>query len=207
MFPAAYEVGSLVLRVAGAHELIDPSFYVFPFLTTKPPMSFVMFVMLALFIKIREYRFKKKGKTKEQYEAFLATNANSLQFSLFAAVTLIATCIIDAIIFFGLTGYYAAQAGAMTRDATVLATMTDEIAMIVYSWGFGRHFELIIILPFILLLSYTRNPNNPKADMLIPLGVLVLALLVTLEGLYNGILMFAPQVQKELNQIVNVFKP
>ena len=39
--------------------------------------------------------------------------------------------------------------------------------------------------------------------MLIPLGGLVLALLVTLEGIYNGILLFAPQVQNELNQITN----
>ena len=204
ILPVAYEVGSLYLRIAAAHELIDPSFYVFPFLTTKPPLSFVMFITLALFIKIREIRFKKKGKTKEQYEAFLATNANSLQFSLFASITLIVTCVIDAIAFFGLIGYYAAQASTMTQDATLLTTMTDEIAVVVYSWGFGRHFELIIILPFILLLSYTRNPKNPKADMLIPLGGLVLALLVTLEGIYNGILLFAPQVQNELNQITNV---
>lgn len=207
ILPVAYEVGSLTLRILGAHELINPSFYVFPFLTTKPPMSFIMFVSLALFIKIREVRFKKNGKTKEEYQAFLATNANSLQFSLFASVSLVVTCVIDAIAFFALTYFYTTKYTANVKDSSIIRRLFNEISMTVYSWGFGKHFELIIILPFILLLSYTRRHKNPKADILIPIGGIVIALLVTLEGLYSGILMFAPQVQNQLNQIVSTFQP
>ena len=207
ILPVAYEVGSLIIRIGAARETINPSFYVFPFLTTKPPMSFVMFVSLALFIKIRETRFKKRGKTKEQYEAFLATNTNSFQFSLFATIVLIVTCLIDVIVFAVLTINYTNQAAELVKDADLLSTMTDEIAMTVYSWGFGKHFELIVILPFILLLSYTRNPKNPKADMLIPIGGLVIALLVTLEGIFNGILMFAPQIQGAMNEISTALVP
>lgn len=98
LIPIIYEVGSLMIRMLSARGIITPSFYIYPILTTKPPMTFVFFVALVLYIKVRERRFKKHGKTHKQYKVFLKTNANSFQFSIFATIVLVITCIIDLIL-------------------------------------------------------------------------------------------------------------
>ena len=43
-----------------------------------------LFVVLAVFIKTRELRFRRRGGTHEEYQQFLLTNRNSLHFSAFA---------------------------------------------------------------------------------------------------------------------------
>ena len=46
----------------------------FPLLTVKPPMTFVEFMVMAIFIKTREYRFCRHGKTRADYRESLKTN-------------------------------------------------------------------------------------------------------------------------------------
>ena len=60
------------------------------------------------------------------------------------------------------------------------------------AWGIGQHMLMLEIIPIVLLFSYTRNHNNPKADIYIPAGGAILAFFVTLEGLYQGIVMNLP---------------
>ena len=83
LLPILYEAGSLVIRVLTYYDRINPPLIAYPLLTTKPLMSFVLFVILVLFIKIRELRFRRRGRTKEEYREFTMTNVNSLQFSVF----------------------------------------------------------------------------------------------------------------------------
>ena len=45
----------------------------------------------------------------------------------------------------------------------------------VAGWGIGAHSTMIYIIPIILLFSYTRNHNNPKADIAIPISGILLA--------------------------------
>ncbi len=276
VIPVLYEVGSLAIRMLSAAEKISPSFYIYPFLTTKAPMSFVMFVALALYIKFRERIFLKNGKTRSDYKAFLKTNANSWQFSVFASFILVVTCVIDLILVivlvtgvsnetmkylstesaeekiveseieedFGLSpipgedaynssilygvfdsGYDPSELNLEESEITITSDEIEESILgeekesdkshdslfeqlkdivildakfVTYAWGFGKHVSLIVLLPFLLLLSYTRVYDSMKFDSFIPIGGVILSILVSLECLYQGILMFAPTLINSL---------
>lgn len=273
LIPILYEVGSLVIRMLSAAEKIKPSFYIYPLLTTKAPMSFVMFAALALYIKFRERIFLINGKTRSDYKEFLKTNANSWQFSVYASVILVITCVIDLILVivfingvsnetlnylstesadekvieseisedFGLSSmsgedmydtsilygifasdYDTSELNLQESEMTITAddieqsfkagekasgdTMFDlvksavilDARYVAYAWGFGKHVPLIILLPFLLLLSYTRVYDSMKFDSMIPIGGVILSILVSLECLYQGILMFAPTLINSL---------
>jgi hypothetical protein len=73
----------------------------FPLLTAKPPMTFVLFVALALFVKTRELRFRRHGKTHEEFRAFLKTRRNSLNFSVFLAIMLVVVSLLDIAVVIG----------------------------------------------------------------------------------------------------------
>ena len=78
LVPVAYEVASLTLKyLAASHQLTLP-LWSYPLLTVKPPMTFVLFMLLAFHIKVRERRFRKHGRSHEEYLAYLKTNRNSL---------------------------------------------------------------------------------------------------------------------------------
>lgn len=251
LLPVLYELGSLAVRMLSARGVLTPSFYVYPLLTTKAPMSFVMFMALALYIKVREYRFLKKGKTLNQYKDFLKTNANSLQFSIYASIILIVTCLIDLLLLllFVTTISVSSISRILPVTSTVVRTVTEETSFedtsqgyaliddedlsdnenpdevmpddestvadteedteadrlikttdavikdagdMTYAWGFGKHIQLIVLLPFLLLLSYTRVYKEQKIDALIPRAGVVLSILVFFEGMYQFILLSVP---------------
>jgi hypothetical protein len=57
------------------------------------------------------------------------------------------------------------------------------------AWRIGTHWPMIFLVPVILLFSYTRVSKKPKLDTLIPIGGVLLALLVGIEGMHQGIVM------------------
>ena len=64
-------------------------------------MTFVLFVALALFVKTRELRFRRHGKTHEEYRAFLKTRRNSWNFSVFLAIMLVIVSLLDLAVVMG----------------------------------------------------------------------------------------------------------
>lgn len=101
LLPIGYEVGCMLLKLRAARGLIQIPVWAYPLLTTKPPMTFVLFVALALFVKTRELRFRRHGKTHEEYQAFLKTRRNSLNFSVFLAIMLVVFSVLDFVVVLG----------------------------------------------------------------------------------------------------------
>ena len=101
LLPIAYEVGCMVLKVRSARGLVEIPVWAWPLMTVKPPMTFVLFVALALFVKTRELRFRRHGKTHEEYLAFLKTKRNSWNFSVFLAVMLVIVSLVDFAVVIG----------------------------------------------------------------------------------------------------------
>ena len=204
LLPILYEVGSLVIRILTYYERISPPLIVYPLLTTKPPMSFVLFMTLVLFIKIRELRFRRRGKTKEEYREFTKTRINSLQFSVFASIMILITGIIDAVLFLMSTAFDLAfkMAGANTTAAELTEEMMNGSIKGISGWGIGNHAIMIMIIPIILLFSYTRRHKDPKMDLVVPAGGVLLAFFVGLEGLHQGLLMNIPIIMKSLEDLI-----
>lgn len=204
LFPILYELGCLAIRVYTALGMLKPHFMVYPFLTTKPLMSFVLFVVLALHIKLQERKFLKHGKTVRDYERYTQTNSHSLHFSIFSSVMILITAIIDIIL--NIVGAALFMASSMSAEAvSQAAEITKEAAegalKAVDAWGIGKHTSMLMIIPIILLFSYTRNHKDTRLDMAIPVGGAILAAFTFLETLYWGIVMNLPIIMRQIQQM------
>ena len=211
LIPVVYEAGSLAIRILAYYGIIAPPLIVYPLLTTKPPMSFALFVILVLFIKIREFRFRKRGKTKQEYMEFTKTRLNSLQFSVFSSIMILVTGVIDLILLIGFSAFdiVVKNMDHMEQVENASEQALEEMSMVaargVAGWGIGLHSSMIFIIPIILLFSYTRNHKNPKADLAIPIGGILLAVFVGIEGLHQGILMNIPIIMNMIQESLTTY--
>ena len=126
LIPIAYEVGCMVLKGRSARGLIEIPIWAYPLLTVKPVMTFVLFVALALFVKTRELRFRRHGRTHEEYRAFLKTRRNSWNFSVFLAIMLVVVSLIDLAVVIGFSMGEMVQTAATNVEAKLSATPTPE---------------------------------------------------------------------------------
>ena len=122
LLPIGYEVACMVLKVNAARGLVQVPVWAFPLLTVKPPMTFVLFVALVLFVKTRELRFRRNGKTHEEYRAFLKTNRNSWNFSVFLAIMLVIVSLLDFVAVMGFSLNEVVRDLAPAVEVTAAAT-------------------------------------------------------------------------------------
>ena len=199
LLPVAYEVVSFTLKLLC---VMKPGFtlplYVSPFLTTKPPLTFMVFVMMAFFIKNRERLFIKRGKTQEEYGEFLKTNINSLHFSIATSVCMLVTAIID-IILYVILSYALGQHLSGGVDATESLESASAVLMsgasVAGELGFGKSVTLVAVIPFIMLFSYTRTHKPSSIDMIIPIFGIVGFVICYVEGFYQFILRLPTLIQ------------
>ncbi len=182
LLPIAYETASIIIKGrSAAGSVLLPS-WAFPLLTVKPPMTFLVFVFLAVFIKTRELLYCRHGKTHEDYQAFLKTNRNAWNFSVFAAIVLFIAGIIDIIIAIFLL---AGQAGSAEQLDAIMASEKAFKNSIAISIGFGKSACLVVFAPIVLLFNYTKIPKNKTLGMLIPVVGIVLIVLIGVQGIYQ----------------------
>ena len=180
LLPVAYEIGSIVVKaLTSMGTMIMPS-YVYPLLTTKPPMTFLIFVFLTFFIKKREQLYRRNGRTHEEYQAFLGTNLNSLQFSTYLVTQFIAVAFLDLLMLLVLGIALHGKFGGGTEGYTAALDA-------VQTWGFGDCLSLLFVTPILLLFSYTRTHKNTQLDLIINLVGIILLIIIYLEGLYQGL--------------------
>ena len=182
LLPIAYEVFCIILKGRSAAGSIMIPSWLFPLLTVKPPMTFVVFVFLAIYIKTRELRYCRHGKTHEDYQAFLKTNRNAWSFSVFTAIVLFIAGIIDLILAILLLVGQAGSAEALDAIMSSEKAFKNTIAM---SIGFGKSTCLIFFAPIVLLFNYTKIPKNKTIGVLIPLAGILLIVLIGVQGIYQ----------------------
>lgn len=181
--PILYEAASVTLKILASMGRIKLSPAVFPFLTTKPPVGFLVFVAFAFFIKRRERMFIRHGKTKEDYDEFLRTNANSWHFSVHAAIILAIAAVLDFVIVL----VFAAARSLPFSDTEAFAGQAMEAVSLAMKWGFGESVGLIFIAPLMLLFSYTRKPKRPALDIAIPAAGVALIVAEYAEAVYYAL--------------------
>lgn len=211
ILPIAYELVSLALKWLSFDNTVRIPFILFPLLTVKPPMTFVVFVALTLFVKRREKKYIKMGGTYEGYQDFLQTNRNSFTFSLHATIIMFVAGAIDLILVIIIPSVQivlAQQAVAAVSGAEAAASYDIDTAFIgllskLFTIGVGGASQLIVFAPIMLLFSYTRKRGNKIIDTLIPVAAIVLMLLVYLQGFFQ--LMYNLPISGKINfkQIVD----
>ena len=184
LIPLTYEIVCIVLKIRIASfptELLPV--VSFPFLTTKPPLVFILFMALGIYIKIRERKFLKTGKTKEDYQAFLKTNKNSLDIMLFAIVVMLVIIVIDEFLLKDLIvpRIVASNRGIIPEE--YISAYEFLIAPAVSACGIGDMKNMLFFTPLLLLFSYTRTHKHTIIDAGITvLGIAGIAL-IYLDGI------------------------
>ena len=181
ILPVAYEIASMVLKGLAFYGTVELPFWSFPLLTVKPPMTFVVFMILAIHMKARERRFCKHGRSLEEYQAFLKTNRNSRHFSVFLCILLIVTAIVD-VVSLVLQAAFAAGVNNTVEEEELIRFLSAGEAM-----GFGKAVPQLFMAPLVLLFSYSREPRLDKRfSTVIPMIGIALMGLVVLEGSYQA---------------------
>ena len=182
--PIIYELGSIALKLLASTGTIMISPFVIPLLTTKPPVAFLIFIVLALFVKNRERFYVKKGKTHEDYKNFLNTNVNRLHFSLTLVYTIIGAVILDILLWIIISAInynvmLVKGIDPSSDDLIVLAITST------YNMGFGKCLLMVFIIPLIIFFDYTKTYTNKKIDLFIPIVGIGLLAILYIEGLFE----------------------
>jgi len=192
--PILYELASILIKVLVASQTIVISPFIIPLLTTKPPMAFFIFLAAALFVKNRERFYIKKGKTHEDYKAFLDTNVNSLHFSLFLVTAVIIAVILDIVAFVGIL---VAEMSRYNVNDPAFGEYLAYWAQVVYSWGFGQCLIMILLIPILILFDYKKTYKNKMVDTVIPLAGILLMVLIYVEGLFEVAKFYIIKIMQE----------
>ena len=181
ILPILYEIGSIVLKMLAATDGFQLSPFLYPLLTAKPPATFLIFVALALYVKLRERSFLKHGKTLDDYRRFLDSNANRVQFSRFLILAIIVAVVIDfiaAVLASSLV--YSSYEGQLPEDLAVSGAI-----MTVSSWGLGNTIPMLLTIPIVAFFDYRKTYKNKLVDTAIPvIGVAIIAI-IYIEGFFQ----------------------
>ncbi|MCR4912055.1 MAG: hypothetical protein K5925_06050 [Bacilli bacterium] len=181
IFPVLYEMISLVLKALASESIVTLPMALFPFLTSKPFATFFIFVILALIFKGRERHFIKHGKTKEEYRAFLNTNANIFHFGRTSAILCLIVSLIDIVL-----ALFLSAVVVVTRyGAEAPAEAINEAIKVVTGWGIGGAAPLLLFAPVLLLFNYKKTYKKPLYDTIIPVASLGFIMIVMLETIFQ----------------------
>lgn len=186
LLPILFEVGSAVLMgLLGMNAMFTDFKFslppeVLPIIGKKPIGMIIAFVLICIYIKIREKRYLKRGGTVEGYNRYLLTNRNSFRFSGVMAIIFLVIAILDFV--------------ALVAPSIALAFQTQDpeanliILLDVFTnFTLGKSFCLIFVIPFVLLFSYTKVHENAKLDKLMPFIGIGLVALCAIETVFFSI--------------------
>ena len=196
--PILYELACILLKYFATVDGLKLHPMVSPFLTTKPVLCFLLFVRMAFYVKGRETKFLNHGKTLEDYDAFMRTNRNSLQFARKFALMTLLYGFIDLVVVLILVILRLANAGLLQAfldagaDNQETMQLLDSVLGEARAIGFGGAVSMIFIVPFIFFFSYSKRYKKSKVDTLIPVGAVAVIGLVVIEA-GRKLLMLMPE--------------
>ena len=196
--PILYELACILLKYFATVDGLKLHPMVSPFLTTKPVLCFLLFVRMAFYVKGRETKFLNHGKTLEDYDAFMRTNRNSLQFARKFALMTLLYGFIDLVVVLILVILRLVNAGLLQAFLDAGADNQETTQLLDYvlgearAIGFGGAVSMIFIVPFIFFFSYSKRYKKSKVDTLIPVGAVAVIALVVIEA-GRKLLMLMPE--------------
>ncbi len=143
-------------------------FAISPFLTTKPPFIYLLFIIVTLWLKHQEKSFIKLGGNKEDYSNYEKTNKNSLRFSIIVSLLMLLISILEYAILFGTLGLEAYS-----------------LLEYIFAFQFGDCTGLFLGIPFILLFSYNKTHKKSNADLYVVMFGIGLIAFTYVEMIYR----------------------
>lgn len=190
LLPVAYEALSIYIKYLALEKVLVIPVWAFPLLPVKPPMTYVLFVVLALAVKIREYRHNRHGYT-------MMTNRDSLHFSIVASITSLIAGLTDFLIFILFTFREMLFSG-------IEAVQVDSFRPEIINLDFGDSVGLIILAPILMFFSYNRECKNKTVIALIPVVGVFLIILVYLQGTYQLLNQLPVFLMARMDKLINL---
>ncbi len=175
ILPLGFAAVSFALRYMLKDGSLSLPIDIYPFLTTKSPLVYGIFIMLTIWTKNREREFKKFGATTEDYHAYLQTKRNAFSFSRYVAKLFFWFALLDVILTIIVSAIIAVQ---LDIDLDLASTYARSI-------GLGQCIGIGLAIPLILLFSYKKTHKDSTMDIIIPVVGIGLCALVYVEGLYE----------------------
>ena len=207
ILPVAYEVAAILIKYhigMGNMTIPSPIFFLLP---SKPPLIFAAFFVIVVGLKFSEWRYlRREGNTKEKFEQHILTRAHSLKISIGISVAFAIFAIADLALMIGLLfasyAQYAAIAGITPEEVELLAMNRMDVFENI---GIGGSVGLILVIPLVMLFSYTKQHKNPKIDLIIPIAGVALIALVLIEGTFQVVTLNIGSFFEKLRQIINEY--
>lgn len=180
--PILYELICVLIKTLILLEHIQVPFFIIPFLTSKPILTFFSFLLIIIALKVREKLFLKRGNDKESYSKYVLTNRNRVQFSIVIAVIFLVIGLIDLIISFAVATslyYYGPIEYQISYEWTLMYLRT---------YGVGKTAPLMLAVPFVIFFDYSKQYKKQIFEPLIPVGGVIFTAIVLFEGLFQVII-------------------
>ena len=203
LLPIACEAASIWLKIQSALGNIVLPFWSFPLLTVKPPMPFLLFLFLSVHMSGREMRFRKHGRTHEDYLEYLKTNRNAFHFSICLVIAMVIATFLDFI----LAGWVSRIIAGISGIPVENSEQYGSCLLAAKAAGFGQSWPLLLAAPVVLLYSYNKVPKRPLISILIPLAAIVVIILLVFEAVYQGIGCFITEDQKVDIDMIRILLP
>ena len=190
LLPMAYEAFTIYIKYLALEKVLVIPVWAYPLLPVKPPMTYVLFVVLALATRIREYRHEKHGYT-------MMTNRDSLHFSIVASITSLIAGLVDFLIFI----LFVFKEMLVTG---VDAVQVETFQPVILTLGFGDSIGLILLAPILMFFSYNRESRNKTFIALIPVVGVFLIILVYLQGTYQLLNQLPEFLMSRMDKIIDL---
>ena len=125
---------------------------------------------------------------REEYKIYQNTNIASFRFAKHLSIIMLVYGLLDLIIGSVLALIHV---GIMYNLDTVMNSSPEANAIwvdsfeMVASWGFGETADMMLLIPFMLLLSYSRTHKHSAIDNLIPLVGVIALVLIYFDGIFQ----------------------
>ncbi len=186
LIPLLLLAGGFIVKIFTRIDGFSIPFWAYIFLPTKPPIVHMLFLCIAIWVKNRKKLFIRIGGTEEQYKEYLKTNRNSIDFSKQLSLLILLFVVIDAILFILVSAlYYCSLPPELLNETGLIQSMANASAV-----GFGDAIALVLLIPVIMLFSYTKTHKNKMIDTIMPVAAIVVIVLVYIEGIYQVLYQF-----------------
>ena len=160
LIPIIWSIVGYILLGVNNEGTVIPG-YIYPLIPLKPPVFLLAYLLLVLYLKDKEQRFLKSGKTEEEFDKDFFSPESVRSFSIFASATLGICSVIDFII--------------------LLLFIEDKTMQRI---GFGNGSLMFLVIPIILFYDYGKKMKDGMTGTLITLIGFAAIAIVWVEGIY-----------------------
>ena len=146
-----------------------------------------MFLSIVRYIKIQERKYLATGRTLEEYQEYQKTNIHSFRFSKHLILIIVVYSLLDFLLTLILAAVH-----IVIIDGATIAELTEDTGNIVINalskvtaWGIGDTVPMILLVPIMLLFSYTRKHEEPLVDTIIPIVAVIAIVVIYIDGLFQ----------------------